>query len=180
MYGLDSDLTAKFGRMCLLARRMVERGVRFVHLYSSDWDGHAECDKNHRENARKTDLPTAALLADLKQRGLLESTLVVSAGEFGRTPVMQGNGGRDHHPYGFSTWMAGGGIKGGKVIGATDEIGWSAVEEPMHVHDIHGTILGLLGLDHKKLTYAFSGRDMRLTGVGEEGDHAFAKRLLEA
>ena len=130
--------------------------------------------------AGKTDRPIAALLADLKSRGLLDTTLVVWGGEFGRTPLAQGQNGRDHHPYGFSTWMAGGGIKGGKVIGATDENGWSAVEEPMHVHDIHGTILGLLGLDHKKLTYAFSGRDMRLTGVGEEGDHAFAKRLLEA
>jgi Protein of unknown function (DUF1501) len=180
LYGMETESTAKFGRMCLLARRMVERGVRFVHLYSSDWDGHQECDKNHLENARKMDIPVAGLLADLKQRGLLESTLIVSAGEFGRTPVMQGNAGRDHHPYGFSTWMAGGGIKGGKVIGATDEIGWSAVEEPMHVHDIHGTILGLLGLDHMKLTYFFSGRDMRLTGVGEEGSHTFAKRLLEA
>jgi hypothetical protein len=180
LYGLDSDPTSKFGRMCLMARRMVERGVRFVHLYNSDWDAHAECDKNHSENARKTDLPLAGLLADLKQRGLLESTLIVTAGEFGRTPVMQGNGGRDHHPYGFTTWMAGGGIKGGKVIGSTDEIGWSVVENPVHAHDIHGTILGLLGLDHMKLTYFFSGRDMRLTGVGEEGSHTFTKRLLEA
>ena len=179
MYGLDSEPTANFGRMCLLARRMVERGVRFVHLYNSDWDGHGECDKNHRENARKTDIPVAGLLGDLKQRGLLESTLVVCTGEFGRTPVMQGNEGRDHHPYGFTTWMAGGGIKGGKVIGATDEIGWRAVEEKMHVSDIHATMLGLLGLDHKKLHVFVSGLEKRLTGVGEDGEHNIAERLLK-
>ena len=179
LYGMDTKLSAKFGGMCLLARRMVERGVRFVHLYNNGWDGHSECDRNHLENSRKTDVPIAGLLADLKQRGLLESTLVVSTGEFGRTPVMQGNAGRDHHPYGFSAWMAGGGIKGGKVIGATDEIGWAAAEDRMHVHDVHATILALLGLDHKKLTFFDSGRDMRLTGVGDEGDHNFAQRLLE-
>ena len=179
MYGLDSEPTANFGRMCLLARRMVERGVRFVHLYNSGWDGHQECDKNHRENARKTDIPIAGLLGDLKQRGLLESTLVVCAGEFGRTPVMQGNEGRDHNPYGFTTWMAGGGIKGGEVIGATDEIGFRAVEERMHAHDIHATMLGLLGLDHKKLHVFASGLEKRLTGVGEDGEHNIAERLLK-
>jgi len=178
LYGLDSEPTEHFGRMCLLARRMVERGVRFVHLYNNDWDGHAECDKNHVDNSRKTDIPIAGLMTDLKQRGLLDSTLIVCAGEFGRTPVMQGNLGRDHHPYGFSIWMAGGGIKGGKVIGSTDEIGWDAVEDRVHVHDVHATILALLGFDHKKLTFFNSGRDMRLSGVGDEGSHAFADRLL--
>jgi hypothetical protein len=180
MYGLDSEPTAKFGRMCLLARRMVERGVRFVHLYNSDWDAHAECDKNHLESARKIDIPIAGLLADLKQRGLLESTLVISTGEFGRTPVMQGNGGRDHNPYGFSAWMAGGGIQGGKVIGATDEIGLRAVEEPLHVHDLHATMLALLGLDHERLSFSVSGLEKRLSGVGRDGEHLFAKRLLQA
>ena len=179
MYGLDMEPTDNFGRICLLARRMVERGVRFVHLYNSDWDGHGECDKNHRENAQKTDIPIAGLLGDLKQRGLLESTLVVCTGEFGRTPVMQGNEGRDHNPYGFTTWMAGGGIKGGKVIGATDEIGFRAVEDKVHVHDLHATMLELLGFDHKKLHVLVSGLEKRLSGVGEEGEHNVARRLLE-
>ena len=178
MYGLDTEPTQKFGRMCLLARRMVERGVRFVHLYNSDWDGHSECDKNHRENAAKTDLPIAGLLGDLKQRGLLESTLVVATGEFGRTPVMQGKEGRDHNPYGSSVWMAGGGIQGGKVIGATDEIGFQAVEDKVHVHDLHSTMLELLGLDHKKVVFELAGLEKRLTGVGEEGDHSIAQRLI--
>ena len=178
MYGLDVEPTDNFGRICLLARRMVERGVRFVHLYNSDWDGHGECDKNHRENARKTDIPVAGLLGDLKQRGLLESTLVVCTGEFGRTPVMQGNEGRDHNPYGFTSWMAGGGIKGGKVIGATDEIGFRAVEDKVHVHDLHATMLELLGFDHKKLHLLVSGLEKRLSGVGEEGEHNIARRLL--
>lgn len=178
MYGLGVEPTDNFGRICLLARRMVERGVRFVHLYNSDWDGHGECDKNHRENAQETDIPIAGLLGDLKQRGLLESTLVVCTGEFGRTPVMQGKEGRDHNPYGFTTWMAGGGIRGGKVIGATDEIGFRAVEDKVHVHDLHATMLELLGLDHKKLHVLVSGLEKRLTGVGKEGEHGIAKRLL--
>ncbi len=178
LYGLDTPVTACYGRMCLMARRMVERGVRFVHLYNNDWDTHQECDKRHMENSRQTDLPMAGLLTDLKLRGLLESTLVIWAGEFGRTPVMQGNSGRDHNPYGFTIWMAGGGIKGGKVIGATDEIGWAAAEDRVHVHDVHATILALLGFDHKKLTYFDSGRDQRLTGVGDEGSHAFTQKLL--
>ena len=177
MYGLEEKTTEKFGRMCLLARRMVERGVRFVHLYSSDWDGHAECDKNHTENAQKVDRPIGALLADLKQRGLLESTLIVSSGEFGRTPVMQGKDGRDHNPYGFSAWMAGGGIRGGKVIGATDELGFRAVEDKVAAHDLHATMLELLGLDHHKLTYFLQGLERRLTGVGEEG-RSIASRLV--
>ncbi len=178
MYGMDVEPTANFGRICLLARRMVERGVRFVHLYNSDWDGHGECDKNHRENALKTDLPLAGLLGDLKQRGLLETTLVVCTGEFGRTPIMQGKEGRDHNPYGFTTWMAGGGIKGGQAIGSTDEIGFRAVEDKVHVHDLHATMLELLGLDDKKLHFLVSGLEKRLTGVGDEGSKGIAKRLV--
>jgi len=176
LYGMDDKATEKFGRICLLARRMVERGVRFIQVISTDWDGHGECDKNHVENARKIDRPVAGLITDLKQRGLLESTLIISVGEFGRTPVMQGTNGRDHHPFGFSAWFAGGGIKGGKVIGATDELGFRAVEDKVHVHDLHGTMLALLGLDHRKLTYQFQGRDFRLTDVG--GDKNLAARLL--
>lgn len=176
-YGLEGDKTAKFGRMCLLTRRMVERGVRFIQLYKDGWDGHGECDKNHTANALGCDQPIAALLGDLKQHGLLESTLVVWLGEFGRTPVMQGKNGRDHHPYGFSAWMAGGGIRGGQVIGATDELGFRAVEDPVHVNDLHATILALLGLDHQKLTYFFQGRDFRLTDVG--GANNLAARLTE-
>jgi hypothetical protein len=179
LYGLDDKVTEKFGRMCLLSRRMVERGVRFIQLYSSDWDGHAECDKNHVENAREVDKPIAGLIADLKQRGLLESTLVVSTGEFGRTPVMQGKLGRDHNPYGFSAWMAGGGIRGGQAIGATDEIGFSAAEDRVHVHDLHATILSLLGMNHKDLTVFFHGLEKRLTGVGHEGEHHVTRRLVE-
>jgi hypothetical protein len=178
LYGLDDERTAKFGRMCLLARRMVERDVRFVQLVASDWDGHSECAKNHSDNAAEIDKPIAGLIADLKQRGMLESTLVVCTGEFGRTPVMQGKMGRDHHPYGYSAWMAGGGIRGGKVIGATDEFGFRAVEDKVHIHDFHSTILELLGLDHEKLTYFFQGRDFRLTDV--EGFNSIAKRLLAA
>jgi hypothetical protein len=178
MYGLETEPTAKFGRICLLARRMAERGVRFVHIYNSDWDAHAECDRNHIDNARRTDIPIAALLEDLKQRGLLESTLVVCAGEFGRTPMMQGKEGRDHNPFGFSVFLAGGGIRGGEVIGATDEIGYRAVEDRMHVHDLHATMLELLGLDHRKLNVLVSGLEKRLTGVGAEGERSVAKRLL--
>jgi hypothetical protein len=178
MYGVDQGPTARFGRMCLLARRMVERGVRFVELYCNDWDGHGDCSGNHRANADKTDKPIAALLADLKQRGLLESTLVLWTGEFGRTPVMQGNKGRDHNPYGFTAWLAGGGIQGGRAIGATDELGFRAVEDKVHVHDLHATMLTLLGLDHEKLTYLFEGRLRRLTDVG--GQNNLAARLTRA
>lgn len=179
LYGLDGEQTGKFGGMCLLARRMVERGVRFVQLYSSGWDGHSECDKSHRQVAAKMDQPVAGLLKDLKQQGLLDSTLVVCAGEFGRTPVMQGKDGRDHNPYGFSAWMAGGGIRGGKVVGATDEFGFAAVEDKVHVNDLHATILELLGLDHMKLTYFFEGLERRATGVGDSGQNSIASRLLE-
>jgi Protein of unknown function (DUF1501) len=182
MYGVDNEPTARFGRICLLARRMVERGVRFVHLYNSDWDSHTENDRLHRENAAKTDLPIAGLLGDLKQRGLLESTLVVCVGEFGRTPMMQGKEGRDHNPFGFTAWMAGGGIRGGKVIGATDEIGLHAVHDKVHANDLHAAMLTLLGLDHKKLNVSISGLEKRLTGVGPDGEHGVevAKKLVEA
>jgi hypothetical protein len=172
LYGADQGPTAKFGRMCLLARRMVERGVRFVQLYSSDWDGHSDCPGNHRSNAAKIDRPIAGLIADLKQRGLFDETLIVWTGEFGRTPIMQGNKGRDHSPYGFSAWMAGGGIRGGKAIGSTDDFGFRAVEEKVHVHDLHATMLSLLGLRHEELTYLFEGRRRRLTDVGGENDLA--------
>jgi uncharacterized protein (DUF1501 family) len=165
LYGVDKEPTAKFGRMCLLARRMAEKGVRFIQLFNNDWDGHAECAQNHAANASRTDQPIAALLTDLKQRGLLDSTLVVWAGEFGRTPVMQGSNGRDHSPYGFSVWLAGGGVRGGQAIGATDELGFRAVEKKVHVHDLHATILAALGFDHEKLIYHFEGRDRRLTDV---------------
>ena len=189
LYGIDEERTASFGSKCLLARRLVERGVRFVQLWSGsttggggDWDGHAQCDKSIVTMAGKVDKPIAGLLADLQSRGLLESTLVVWGGEFGRTPTSDGsaNGGgdsqgRDHNPYGFTIWMAGGGVRGGKVIGSTDEIGLRAVQEPVHVHDIHATMLALMGLDHEKLTYHFQGRDFRLTDV--EGKTDLAKRL---
>jgi hypothetical protein len=178
LYGTDREPTARFGRMCLLARRMVEHGVRFVQLYNTDWDGHIECAKYVGENAARIDQPIAALLHDLKRRGLLESTLVVFTGEFGRTPIMQGNKGRDHNPYGFTTWMAGGGIRGGKVIGTTDELGFRAVEDKVHVHDLHATLLTLLGLDHRRLTYLFEGRERRLTDVG--GDNDLSERLIRA
>jgi len=183
LYGLDEPKTASFGGKCLMARRLVERGVRFVQAWSGgtggegDWDGHKACDKNHLEQAAKTDKPIAGLLADLKSRGLLDSTLVIWGGEFGRTPVCDGNmnggggpDGRDHNPYGFSIWMAGGGIKGGRVIGSTDEIGLRAVEDPTHVHDLHASILHLLGIDHTKLTYPFQGREFRLTDVAGKTD----------
>jgi hypothetical protein len=187
LYGLDDPVTADYGLRCLLARRMVERGVRFVQIYSgsgngTDWDGHNQCDKNHLGMAGKVDKPIAGLLADLKSRGLLDSTLVIWGGEFGRTPMTDGNanggygGGRDHNPYGFTTWLAGGGVKGGRVIGSTDEIGFRAASDPVHVHDLHATILGLLGLDHKRLTYFFQGRDFRLTDIG--GDADLTKRLV--
>ena len=177
-YGADSEPTARFARMCLLARRMVERGVRYVLLVNNDWDGHGQCAKNHESNAKRIDQPIAALMADLAQRGLLESTLLVWTGEFGRTPVMQGDLGRDHSPYGFSSWMAGGGIQGGKVIGATDELGFRAVDDKVHAHDLHATVLSLLGLDHTRLTYLFEGRERRLTDVGGQND--LAARLIRA
>jgi uncharacterized protein (DUF1501 family) len=181
LYGMDDDVTKEFGARCLIARRLVERGVRFVQVISGsgdtkDWDHHDDAYEGTLRQAKKTDQPVAALLEDLEARGLLEETLVVWTGEFGRTPTSQGGKGRDHNPNGYSMWMAGGGIKGGKIIGATDEIGLRAVEDKLHMHDIHATMLSLLGLDHRKLTYLFQGREMRLTDVG--GDNDLARRLL--
>jgi hypothetical protein len=166
LYGLDQKETEKYGRNCLLARRLVERGVRFVQLYSgsgSKWDAHANVEGNHSRYCKETDRPIAGLLKDLKRRGLLDSTLVIWGGEFGRTPMSESGNGRDHNPWGFTVWMAGGGIKGGVTYGATDEIGLYAVENKVHVHDLHATILHCLGLDHKKLTYPHNGRDERAT-----------------
>jgi hypothetical protein len=168
-YGLDLKETSEFGLRCLLARRMVERGVRFVQLYCGDtngWDGHQNIEGNHGKLARESDLPIASLLTDLKERGLLDSTLVIWGGEFGRTPMSEGSDGRDHNPHGFTMWLAGGGVKGGQMLGRTDEVGLRAIgEDRMHVHDIHATILKLLGFDHKKLTFHHNGRGERLTDV---------------
>ena len=177
MYGLDQKETATFGRNCLLARRLVERGVRFVQLYSgtgSKWDSHSGIEKNHASLCRSMDKPVAGLLRDLKQRGLLDETLVIWGGEFGRTPMSEKGDGRDHNPTGFSIWMAGGGVKGGQAIGATDELGLYAVEDKMHVHDIHASILSLMGLDNMRLTYNHKGRIERPTI--NEGH--FQKRLI--
>ncbi len=176
MYGIDEEPSARFGKMCLMGRRMVERGVRYVQLICGGWDAHGDCKGNHDAQAKKIDRPIAGLIADLEQRGLLESTLLVWVGEFGRTPIRQGSNGRDHHPYGFCAWMAGGGIVGGKTIGATDDFGFKAIEDKVHVNDLHATMLGLLGIDHEELTYFFEGRDRRLTDVG--GDNNLASRLV--
>jgi len=172
MYGMDDKRCSHFAAQCLTARRMVERGVRFVQIYSGgmenerSWDGHTDIAQNHRGFAGETDQPIAALLTDLEQRGLLESTLVIWAGEFGRLPIVQKGGtGRDHNPHAFTAWLAGGGAKGGTHYGATDEVGFKAVENKVGIPDLHATILHLLGLDHKKLTYRFNGRDFRLTDV---------------
>lgn len=179
LYGLDEKETEVFGRNCLMARRLVERGVRFVQLYSgtgSKWDSHAHIEKDHAALCRSMDKPVAGLLKDLKQRGLLDETLVVWGGEFGRTPMSEKGDGRDHNPTGFSMWMAGGGVKGGQVIGATDELGLYAIEDKMHVHDIHASILGLLGLDNMKLTYNHGGRLERPT----INEGVFNKKLIGA
>jgi Protein of unknown function (DUF1501) len=171
LYGLDDPTTRTFGSNCLLARRLVERGVRFVQLYSgsgSKWDAHSRIEENHGLHCRETDRPIAGLLRDLKQRGLLDETLVIWGGEFGRTPMSEKGDGRDHNPYGFTMWLAGGGIKGGTIYGATDDYGYHAVENKVEVHDLHATMLHLLGVDHKRLTYRFGGRDMRLTDVHGE------------
>jgi hypothetical protein len=170
MYGLESghQKTKLFGMQCLLARRMIEQGVRFVELLmpaQARWDQHDKLREDHADNALTVDQPIAALLADLKQRGLLDETLVLWSGEFGRTPFAQGANGRDHNEFGFSLWMAGGGIKGGVVHGATDELGYKVVDGKVTVHDLHATLLHLLGVDHTRLTYRFAGRDMRLTDV---------------
>jgi hypothetical protein len=173
MYGLDDDRTRDFGRKCLMTRRLLERGVRFVQLYSGGghiedtWDGHTDCITNHTLHAGETDGPIAALISDLKRTGLWEETLLVWGGEFGRTPTSEGvdKPGRDHNPFGFTMWLAGAGVKGGQTIGATDELGFDAVEDRCHVSDFHATILHLLGLDHTRLTYFYKGLDQRLTGV---------------
>lgn len=169
LYGLDQAVTEDFGRQCLLARRFIERGVRFIQVTHSNtkvqWDQHGDLLNGHNANALEVDLPIAGLLTDLKQRGLLEDTLVLWGGEFGRTPVAQGTDGRDHNPEGFTMWLAGGGVKGGFRYGATDEYGYYAVEDKMHIHDLHATILHLLGIDHEQLTYRYAGRDFRLTDV---------------
>lgn len=172
MYGLNSKAkgTSIFGRQCLLARRLLEKGVRFIELTCPSvghdrWDQHNNLKKGHEDNAEAVDQPIGALLTDLKQRGLFDDTLVVWSGEFGRTPFAQGNNGRDHNPFGFSMWLAGGGIKGGTIHGATDEYGYKAIENKVEIHDLHATMLHLLGVDHKQLTYRWSGRDMRLTDV---------------
>jgi hypothetical protein len=178
MYGLEAayEPTRIFGRQCLIARRLVERGVRFVELTcpsvgTDRWDQHSGLKSGHESNARAVDQPICGLLTDLKQRGLLETTLVVWAGEFGRTPFAQGSDGRDHNPFGFSIWLAGGGIKGGTIHGATDDYGYKVVAGKVEIHDLHATMLHLLGIDHKRLTFRFGGRDMRLTDVFGEVVH---------
>ncbi len=165
LYGLDQDHTRVFGRQCLMARRLVERGVRFVQLYhgaGSKWDSHAGMEKNHARLCGNVDLPIVGLVTDLKQRGLLDETLVVWGGEFGRTPMSEKGDGRDHNPTGFTMWMAGGGVRGGQTVGSTDELGLFAVEDKLHVHDLHATILGLLGLDHTEVVYMHKGRPERV------------------
>ena len=179
LYGLGNKTTETFGRQCLLARRLIERGVRYIQIFAGrgtsgdgsvddvPWDGHDNIETNHRSCAAATDQPAAALLADLKARGLLDSTLVIWGGEFGRTSDSQGTRGRDHNPHAFTIWMAGGGTRGGGFhYGATDEFGYKAVDNKVHANDLHATILHLMGLDHEKLTYRFNGRDFRLTDVG--------------
>ncbi|MBL8816397.1 MAG: DUF1501 domain-containing protein [Planctomyces sp.] len=174
LYGVDQPVTDHFGRQCLMARRLVERGVRMVQVYHTQtsrrsscqlWDQHSDLRTELPNNCASTDQPIAGLLADLKLRGLLDETLVIWGGEFGRTPTAEGATGREHHPFGFSMWMAGGGVKGGIVHGATDEFGWHSVENKVHVHDLHATILHLMGINHEKLTYAYAGREYRLTDV---------------
>ncbi len=169
LYGLDNPVNANFGRMCLMARRFAEAGVRFIQVTHNDnkvqWDQHSDLKDGHEKNAREVDLPIAGLLQDLKTRGLLEDTLVWCGGEFGRTPTAEGTNGRDHNPEGFTMWLAGGGIKGGLRYGSTDDYGYFATENKVHIHDLHATILHLMGLDHERLTYRYAGRDFRLTDV---------------
>ena len=173
LYGLDNPVTEPFGHQCLMARRLIERGVRFVQLYhgglgnqnTDTWDAHEDVKKNHTKHAAEVDIPIAGLLTDLKGRGLLDSTLLTWQGEFGRMPISQRGLGRDHNPGAMSMWMAGAKIKGGQIIGSTDEFGYKAEEQPISIHDLHATILNLLGMDHLKLTYLYNGRNMRLTDV---------------
>jgi hypothetical protein len=172
LYGLDDKMTENFGRQCLMARRFIERGVRFVQCTHSDpkvqWDQHGDLKNGHEEKSKEVDKPIAGLLKDLKARGLLEDTLVIWGGEFGRTPTAQGADGRDHNPEGFTMWLAGGGVRGGFHYGATDDYGYYAAVNKMHIHDFHATLLHLLGIDHTKLTYRYAGRDFRLTDVHGE------------
>jgi len=175
LYGLNNKTTAAYGRNCLLARRLVERGVRFVQCYhgaGSKWDSHSAIEKNHSNMCRQMDLPVAGLLTDLKQRGLLDETLVVWGGEFGRTPMSEKGNGRDHNPTGFTMWMAGGGVRSGYAYGTTDEVGLHAVEDRLHVHDLHSTILHMMGLDHEKLIYLHKGRPER---IDQNEVHAFTQ-----
>ena len=174
LYGIDDKTSEIFGKQCLMARRLVERGVRMVQVYHTQtskrsscqlWDQHSGLTTELPNNCQATDKPIAGLLSDLKARGLLKDTLVIWGGEFGRTPTAEGAVGREHHPFGFTMWMAGGGIKGGIVHGATDDFGWHATQDKVHVHDLHATILHLMGIDHEKLTYRYGGRDYRLTDV---------------
>jgi hypothetical protein len=173
LYGLDDPKTAPFGKQCLMARRLVERGVRFVQLFHGGlgiqnvdtWDAHENVEDNHRRHANEVDQPITGLLTDLKASGLLDSTLVVWHGEFGRMPISQRGMGRDHNPGAMSMWMAGAKIQGGQTIGSSDEFGYKAEVQPIRVHDIHATMLHLMGMEHKRLTYRFNGRDMRLTDV---------------
>src|ERR1051325_2065616 len=177
LYGLDNPVTEDFGRQCLMARPFSEKGVRFVQVsHTYKWDQHSDLLRDHAQNAKEVDQPIAGLLADLKARGLLKDTLVVWGGEFGRTPMGENREktGRNHHIDAFTMWMAGGGIKAGQVLGQTDELGFNAVADRVHVHDLHATILHLLGLDHEKLTFRFQGRDFRLTDVHGE----LVKKLL--
>ncbi len=174
LYGIDMGKPS-FAKNCLLARRLVERGVRFVQLFHESWDQHSHLTEKVKRNCLATDQACAALITDLKQRGMLEDTLVIWTGEFGRTPMVQGNDGRDHHPNAFTMWMAGGGTKPGLVYGSTDDLGFNVAEKPVHVHNLHATILHLLGLEHTRLTYRFQGRDYRLTDVhGEVMDDLIA------
>jgi uncharacterized protein (DUF1501 family) len=171
LYGIDRPETAAMGRLCLLARRLVERDVRFVQIYhgaGNRWDAHAGIEKNHTELCASQDQPVAGLLADLKARGLLDDTLVIWGGEFGRTPMSEKGDGRDHNPTGFTMWLAGGGVRGGQAIGTTDELGLHAVEDRIHIHDLHATLLWLLGLDHTSVIYRHQGRPERPTV--NEGD----------
>jgi len=178
LYGMDDEVTARYGTNCLLARRLVERGVRFIELYcgsGSGWDAHTDLEGNHSKWCKVSDKPIAGLLTDLKARGLLDSTLVVWGGEFGRTPFNEKGDGRDHNPWGFTIWMAGGGVKPGQVLGKTDEIGLRGIEKRAHVTDIHATVLQALGLDHKRVTFLHNGRSERPTVVsGEVMKEAFA------
>jgi hypothetical protein len=170
LYGVDQPQTRNFGRQCLMARRFIERGVRFVQCtHSYKWDQHSGLKADHAKNAMEVDQPIAGLLTDLAARGLLKDTLVLWGGEFGRTPVAQGDDGRDHNPQGYTMWLAGGGVKPGIRYGATDDYGYFAVENKVHVHDLHATMLHLLGMDHTKLTYRYAGRNFRLTDIMASG-----------